>query len=95
MTTRTLGEIEDLKAQWESDPHWDIEDTDGFEDHREELQTFHQQKKLEWQEQAKQRVRDKAAELGCPDNLKLARYVMDLEYHIDRLGARLEKLENA
>lgn len=33
-------QIEELKRQWLSDPSWDIEDTDGFEAHRQELYVF-------------------------------------------------------
>lgn len=34
---RTPAEIADLKRQWLNDPSWDIEDTEGFEAHRDEL----------------------------------------------------------
>ena len=38
MTTKE--EVEKLKAGWREDPCWDIEDTEGFEDVREELLAF-------------------------------------------------------
>ncbi len=91
----TTKEIEDLKSSWESDPCWDIEDTEGFEDHYDELLAFHHRKILEWQQRAEQKVRDKAVALGCPGNPRLAEYVMSLEDQIDRIEKRLEKLENA
>lgn len=47
---RTIKEIEALKANWVKDPCWDIEDTEGFELHREELRAFNQQKQKEWSE---------------------------------------------
>lgn len=34
---KTQQELDDLKQNWIKDPHWDIEDTDGFQEHREEL----------------------------------------------------------
>ena len=37
---RTPVEIEALKKNWLQDPCWDIEDTEGFEAHREELLTW-------------------------------------------------------
>lgn len=37
MATKTVEEIEKLKEGWKKDPCWDIEDTEGFEDHRNEL----------------------------------------------------------
>lgn len=33
-------DIEKLKADWMRDGSWDIEDTEGFEEHREELLKF-------------------------------------------------------
>lgn len=33
----SLITVEDLKAQWKADPCWDIEETEGFEDLRNEL----------------------------------------------------------
>lgn len=37
---KTEEEVRELKANWQADPIWDIEDTEGFEEHREELLTF-------------------------------------------------------
>lgn len=34
---KTEWELLDLKTQWKADPCWDIEDTEGFEEHRTEL----------------------------------------------------------
>ena len=84
---KTISEIEELKSQWESDPCWDIEDTEGFEEHEEELRAYRKQKEAEWHQQAIQEVKDKAAELGCPGNLQLAEYVMKLERRIEKLEA--------
>lgn len=50
MTTRTPEEIQKLKESWLRDPCWDIEDTEGFEDHKEELLAFRKQKKAEWED---------------------------------------------
>lgn len=36
-TQKTKEEIDDLKVQWVRGSEWDIEDTPGFEAHREEL----------------------------------------------------------
>lgn len=37
---KTRQEVEDLKAEWRSDPCWDIESTEGFEEYKEELIEF-------------------------------------------------------
>lgn len=41
--TKTPEEIQALKDSWLRDPIWDIEDTEGFEAHREELLAFHKE----------------------------------------------------
>ncbi len=50
MTTQTPEEIQKLKESWLRDPCWDIEDTKGFEDHKEELLAFRKQKEAEWED---------------------------------------------
>jgi len=85
---KTIGEIEELKASWEPDPHWDIEDTEGFEEHYKELLDFRCLKILEWRQKTIQETKDKAAELGCPENLRLAEYVMSLESRIEKLEGK-------
>lgn len=82
---KTISEIEELKSQWEADGTWDIEDTEGFEDHYDELLAYRHKRILEWRQKEIQKTKDKAAELGCPDNLKLAEYVMRLEQRIEKL----------
>ena len=45
---KTIEEIEALKENWIKDPCWDIETTEGFEDHVEELLNFRRQTEAEW-----------------------------------------------
>jgi hypothetical protein len=40
---KTAVEIADLKKQWLHDPCWDIETTEGFEEHIEELKVYREQ----------------------------------------------------
>lgn len=47
---KTRDEVEQLKRQWSQDPIWDIEDTEGFEDYREELRAYREEKWQEWRE---------------------------------------------
>lgn len=56
LETRRL--IEDLKENWKKDPCWDIEDTEGFESHREELLAW--RKEYEAQREEKWRQREQA-----------------------------------
>ena len=49
---REPNEIEALKANWERDPCWDIETTEGFEEYREELLAFRKEREAHWKERA-------------------------------------------
>lgn len=40
---KTREEVEALKSNWYSDSCWDLEDTEGFEAHRDELLTYRKQ----------------------------------------------------
>lgn len=50
MKTRT--ELEDLIRRWSDDPSWEIELSDGFEDHKDELLAFRLKCEAEWRAQA-------------------------------------------
>jgi hypothetical protein len=54
MTKKTNEEIEALKLNWAKDPCWDIEDTEGFEEHREELIAW--RKDHEWKDDIARKV---------------------------------------
>jgi hypothetical protein len=103
MTTATLrsdAEIEKLKRDWFADPCWDIEHTDGFEAHREELVAFRQRSEAEWERNAaarearrQEQLRALAEKLGCPGNILLAEYVTRLEERLTAAENRLEAAE--
>lgn len=46
---KTEEQIEKLKESWLKDPCWDIEDTEGFEDHVDELLLFHKEQDAKWE----------------------------------------------
>lgn len=81
----TRDQIEKLKQGWASDPCWDIETTEGFEDHQEELTAFRAEKEAEWSEQRQKRLAELAEDLGCPGNLKLAEHFEALKYRMEIL----------
>lgn len=85
---RTRAEIENLKAQWATDPIWDLEDTEGFEAHREELAQYAEEMIDKWDREYAERLRQKADDLGVPGNSKLALYVIRLEERIANLEAK-------
>ncbi len=45
---RSADDIQNLKRSWVNDPCWDIEDTEGFEDHYDELKSYRLEMKAKW-----------------------------------------------
>ncbi len=86
MTERTAEEIQDLKSQWALDPVWDIEETEGYEAHREELQDYRLGVERDARERRSRELEEKAERLGIPGNTALAA-------HIEQLEDRLERVE--
>jgi len=50
---KTREEIEALKANWVNDACWDIEITEGFEDHKEELLAYRKEMEAIWDSERK------------------------------------------
>lgn len=46
---KTREEIENLKRNWFSEPIWDLENTEGFEAHKEELLAYAISCEKEWE----------------------------------------------
>ncbi|NIV31898.1 MAG: hypothetical protein GWN58_21155 [Anaerolineae bacterium] len=94
----TREEIERLKAQWCSDPCWDIEHTEGFEEHEEELREYRESKEAEWDQEAEnERNRDpldKAKDWMDPVKQSYAGPKPDkaIAYALIALVERLDKL---
>ena len=62
---REANEIEALKRSWHRDPHWDIEDTEGFKEHRDELKAYSETCKAEWKQHEKE-AHTKLENMVCP-----------------------------
>lgn len=76
-------EIELLKDRWESDPCWDIEDTEGFEDHYIELKAYRLGKEVDWKQRRQARLWAESSGLKC--STELAEYIFSLESRIKEL----------
>lgn len=94
---KTEQDIQELKAQWVADPCWDIEDTEGFEDHRDELTAFAKEQEAEWARLTEDREARRQAkleqiadDLGCPGNIKLAVHFEYLKSRIEDLDAKID-----
>jgi hypothetical protein len=90
-TMKTRKEVEQLKAEWEQDPIWDIQHTPGFQEYFSELKEFHEKRAAEWEKENERRALALAERLGCPGNTTLARYIDYLERSIRQLEARVYK----
>lgn len=70
---KTDEEIQALKDNWVKDPSWDIEKTEGFEEHEDELLQFHNEMNAKWTEKDIARVEARTAkffsETGIHDPL--------------------------
>lgn len=90
---KTTADVAQLKIEWKRDPVWDIEDTEGFEEHRDELAAYHEKMRQEWAERRERDLLAKAEWLGVPGNTTLARRFEVLEYQIRELSERLDRQE--
>jgi len=81
-------EIDRLKADWCADPCWDIEFTEGFEEHEDELLAHRLAMEATWKKERQAEIIDKAGELSC--SLALAEYILHLEYELDKIRASIE-----
>jgi len=92
-TMKTRQEVEALKQNWLADGCWDIYDTEGFEEYRDELRVFQINQQQEWRAKEYNKVYSFAQGLGIETignaadepNLSLARYIMKLEERIKEL----------
>lgn len=78
---KTREQIDALKKNWRYDPCWDIEDTEGFEEHKEELLAYRLEVEGQWQEAEDKRINERAERLKC--SVELVRYLENLERRID------------
>jgi hypothetical protein len=91
---KTREQIENLKQARSVDPCWDIAETEGFEDHKEELEAYQKQCDIETEQRHIARLNKKATALGIPGNLTLTKYIMFLEDKIEKIEERLEQIDN-
>lgn len=83
---KTKQELDDLKANWKGDPCWEIEDTEGFEEHRVELLAWRQEYERKWYEQQAKERQEKADKLGC--SVEMVETLELLEFRIGQLERR-------
>lgn len=75
--------INDLKRNWIQDPIWDIEETEGFEEYRDELKAFRLEHEAEWK--ANQEVELYVFQENFGINREAAMYLRNLQRRLERL----------
>lgn len=90
---RTEAEIAELKRQWQADPCWDIEDTEGFEYHYMELRRWREALEDERRVREINRVTTRAAHLGF--TYDQMRFIEGLESRIDYLEKQGQMLRDS
>lgn len=83
---KSKKELDDLKANWKGDPCWDIEDTEGFEEHRAELLAWRKEYERERDDAEYLRICKKAVELDC--SIQIVKMIEFLEFRIGKLERR-------
>lgn len=90
---KELWVITKLKSEWERDPTWDIEDTEGFEQYRDELRDYRLKCEAEWKLIAEDRDRnldDEARELGVEGLLRIIKRLEERIGVLEGEGSRQE-----
>jgi len=80
---KTREDVEKLKHGWYRDPCWDLYDTEGYEEYREELKQYQEQCEKQWEERrlrATEKEKKEAEKLGCSwEAYKLLENIQDTQ----------------
>lgn len=87
---KTRAEIDELIARWLEDPDWELEESDGFEDYKDELLAVRQKHEAEWRAQEIAAL-IKPALAVLPPNLVFAAQTPGTDLHL-ALGLWAEML---
>lgn len=74
---KTREEIAALKLNWLKDNIWDIEKTEGFEEHYEELLAFRKEQEAKWEAERKADISNRADATGI--DIHTAQYITSFE----------------
>lgn len=88
----TKEELQKLKQNWLNDPIWDIEDTEGFEDHYEELKAYRKEREAVWDKHRTEQLIQRSIKMGVPGNTELVRYIEGLECKIQQLEKSIDQI---
>lgn len=92
----TRDDVEKLKVSWLRDPNWDIEDTPGFEEFKDELLAFHKEQDEKWERAAFERKVKRGEKVGAWTgiyDIDLAEYLStpdEIENAVSRLDGLID-----
>jgi len=66
MGQKTRAEVDELILSWREDPAWEIEETEGFEEHKDELLAVRLKCEAEWKAKAQREHAEARAKLLQP-----------------------------
>ena len=89
----TQDEIEKLKKNWLADPCWDLEDEDGFGEHREELLKFRLETESAWQLKEEERIARRARVVEIDTDITNAGAAQSI-YTYEEIATGVYKIEN-
>jgi hypothetical protein len=92
MSPKTPEQIEDLKWNWRSDPCWDIADTEGFEEHRAELEAYQGEMEKQWAYERLEQDLAQCRKLGCSP--QLLDCINSLEHRISGMNVKIQRLQD-
>jgi hypothetical protein len=84
------NQLNALIKQWEKDPIWDLEDTEGFEEHRERLLAHRVRMELIWEEEHQRQEAEYKVRAEKMTKAELLRYCESLERRIEKLECMFE-----
>ena len=87
----TQEQLDELISRWKTDPCWDLEDSEGFEEHYKYLRNTRLNLEYQWESNRLAQLDDKARAIGVPGNRTLAEYITTLERRIVALENKLDE----
>ena len=87
MAIKNKQELNELKSNWLLDPSWDIEQTEGFSEHYNELLNFRLEKEEGWERDRQRLISEKATKLKISN--ELAEYILTLEFRLNVLECKV------
>lgn len=85
---KTKKEVEQLKREWEKNPSWDLEETEGFEEYHDELARFAHMVSMEREVERLEIGAREREMFGCTD--RLLQRIKHMESRLTSLEKRVQ-----